>query len=413
MGSLSAGVSSAFGTIRCKMLFLLCLADRTTSYALILATVLLSAESVHASPSLPTPTISFARNSAAPDWIPINPDTRSGIFVHASVNGHPGLVGLYTGLSTRISKDFAHSIAAKPAVGTDNDAVGGLTIEIGNLTLSGAGAHLAEIPGVLAQREGGPVLLQLGDELFEHVAVEVDLSHHRVAFLDPAHLSQPAGAATVPLKRTGDDRTLSLSIEGAPSGQFALWTGNPGYLLVYQHYYEANRLDQRRKTSQRLMPGGVEGTTTVRDVVLGDVRYKAMPAALVPDSVSKVDSSILSGGITLTMLTPFQAIIDYPANLLYLTSVARPNEKDFSKDRLGFVVTKLESIGTVAFVSPGSPAERSGLHKGDNIAAINGKAVRDWSALALADLRFAPSGTAVTYALANGTHRRLVAKDYY
>ena len=56
----------------------------------------------------------------------------------------------------------------------------------------------------------------------------------------------------------------------------------------------------------------------------------------------------------------------------------------------------------VSLVSPGSPAARSGLKKGDSVATINGLPASAWTPIALRSLREEPAGSGVTVVLATG-----------
>jgi membrane-associated protease RseP (regulator of RpoE activity) len=168
-----------------------------------------------------------------------------------------------------------------------------------------------------------------------------------------------------------------------------------------------------RPASNRLIGGNVEPVASVRHVRFGGVDFPAMPAALVPDSVSKADSAVLSGGLSLSMLSAFRVIVDYPHDRLYLIPAAGAADIKFQKDRLGLLLAKQGDTYDVTFVSTNSPAQAAGLKVGDKIALIDGKRPEDWPLLALTNLRFASAGTTHTFTLKGGAVKQVKAMNFY
>jgi hypothetical protein len=254
--------------------------------------------------------------------------------------------------------------------------------------------------------------LQLGEEAFNLVAVDIDYAHHRLAFRDPARLTKPARGVEVPLVELDGEHTVPLSINGAPPVQFELELGNvSGPLLVIPSYAEAHKLLEGRRTSQRLSGKFIEPVVTLDKVRFAGVDFPNAPIALVPDAA--LPPASISGGVGLPLLSHFRLIIDYSHHRLFAIPNAGAARAPFAKDRLGLVVAKQGDELGVTFVSPGSPAEAAGFAKGDKIAALDGKPAAVWSDLAIITLRFADSGSHFTFTMKDGAVRRVQATDFF
>jgi len=242
--------------------------------------------------------------------------------------------------------------------------------------------------------------------------VDIDYSHHRLAFRDPTRVARPTRAVEVPLIKLDGERTLPLSINGAPLVQFELEIGNvSGPLLVVPSYAEAHRLLEGRRSSQRLSGKFIEPVLTLDHLGFAGVNFTEVPIALVPDAA--LPPASITGGVGLPLLSHFRLIIDYPHDRLFAIPNAGAARAPFAKDRLGLVSAKQDDELTVTFVSPGSPAEAAGFSKGDKIAELDAKPAAAWSDLAVITLRFADSGTRFTFTMKDGAVRRVRASDFF
>ena len=73
------------------------------------------------------------------------------------------------------------------------------------------------------------------------------------------------------------------------------------------------------------------------------------------------------------MFRPFKLTMDLGRDRLWLQRNGK--SADFPKDRSGLFTLLEGDHFNVLHVSPGSPADRAGLKKGDKLTAINGSAV--------------------------------------
>jgi hypothetical protein len=298
--------------------------------------------------------------------------------------------------------------------GAPGDAIGftGVTVEVGNLTLPDIYAVATDPPQQFAKITGQPVPLQLGEEAFNRVAVDIDYAHHRLAFRDPGRLTKPARAVEVPVLELDGERTVPLSINGAPPVQFELELGNvSGPLLVIPSYAQAHKLLEGRRTSQRLSGKFIEPVVTLDHLRFAGIDFPNAPIALVPDAA--LPPASVTGGVGLPLLSHFRLLIDYSHDRLFAIPNAGAAHVPFAKDRLGLVVAKQGDAFGVTFVAPGSPAEAAGFAKGEQIAVLDGKPLSDYSDLAIITLRFADSGSRFTFTMKDGAVRRVEATDFF
>jgi PDZ domain len=376
-------------------------------------TALVAAGAVHADAAPDALKAVFKDGAASSAWIDFKPYKASGIFFPARVNGREVMVFLYGG-PTNIDKTFAASIGLlqKAAAGDGAPTVTGVTVEIGGLTLSNINAGAIDAPPQFAKITGQSVPLHLGEEAFNHIAVDIDYAHHRLAFRDPDRATKPAGTVEVPLIELDGERTVPLSINGAPPVQFELELGNAsGPLLVIPSYAQAHKLLEGRRTSQRLSGQFIEPVVTVDHLSFAGIDFPNAPIALVPDAA--LPPASITGGVGLPLLSRFRLIIDYSHNRLLAIPNAGAANAPFAKDRVGLVVAKQGDELGVTFVSPGSPAEAAGFRQGDEIVALNDKPAAVYPDLALITLRFSDSGTRFTFTMKDGGVRRVQATDFF
>jgi PDZ domain len=377
-----------------------------------------------AASAAPAQTAAFQDGASSTGWIDFDFQDGKRIFIPAKINGHDTVVLLATGLPIPdIDKTFAASIGLPlkqnptPPVtnGKTPDAIPGLQIQIGNLTLPNTTASVVDF-APLASHIGHLLPFLLGDDAFADLVVDIDFAHHRIAFRPPASQSRPAGAVEVPLVRAEHEHLVPVSIEGAPPAEFELGLGNSGEMLVYQSYYEPHKLSEGRRTSKRLAAGTggfiPETVATLRTAEFAGVTFANMPAAFIPASAAGTSNAI-SGDIGLPVLARFRLIIDYPHDRLYALPYAGAMQAPLAKDRLGLTLHKDDAGFAVQFVAPNSPAQAAGFKVGDKVTRIDGKSAQAWPDTLVADLRYGASGTSLLFTMQGGDVRQVKLADYF
>jgi hypothetical protein len=381
---------------------------RASILALLLAT---SAAAADAGTGAPAQTAVFKRGTSSSGWIGFTPYTNLGLYVPVKIDGHDAMAWLWGGPMS-IDKGFADSIALQPAAGAA-DSVQRLEIQVGDLTLRNAGAQLDDLQAqAYTEIIGHPLFFRLGEELFNHVVVDIDFAGHRVAFRDPRSVTKPAGAIELPLVELDGERVVPLAVNGAAPAQFELELGNMnGPLMVTPAYAQAHQLIEGHPTSQRLSGRYSETVVSIDHLGFAGIDFPKTPIAIIPDT--ELPPASITGGVGLPLLAKFRLIIDYPHNRLYAIPNAEASRTPIAKDRIGLILSKGDSQFSVVFVAPNSPAEAAGFKKGDKIAQIDGKPPGAWPRPAIIKFPMADSGTAHSFAMADGTLRQVEAADFF
>lgn len=368
----------------------------------------------------------FQGGATSTGWIDFDFQGGDRIFFPAKINGHDVDVLLDSGAGvSAIDKGFAASIGvaskggftAPGTGGIDTTGfVGGVEIQIGDLTLHGVNAATFDLAPIGA-RMGHPLPFVLGDEVFNELAVDIDFAHHRIAFRDPASLEAPAGAVEIPLRRIFGNRSVPVSVEGAAPVEFEFDLGNGAPLEIDPAYYQSHDLLAGRRTSQQ-MGGGVGGfhaetIASLRHFAFAGVDFADVPATFTPDTLSGSNSNVVVGNIGLSVLARFRLIIDYAHDRLYAAPYADAASAPFARDRLGLSLVKGDGGFSVEFVAPGSPAQGAGFKAGERISHIDGKPALAWSDAALTQLRYAAAGSSLTFTMADGAVKKVQLANFY
>lgn len=345
----------------------------------------------------------FTGKAQSTGWIPFSPEPRSGIFIPATINGHPMDVLLVTGLPlSDIDQTFASSLDTADDKRNAGDVVHDLDIQIGPLRLDQTDAAVMDF-GPLSRHTGRRVQFLLGDEVFKSLVVDIDFPHHRICFSKTSEPAIPANAVEVPLKMIDGLPLIPISIEGGAPVEVEMGIGNTGDALIYQGYYERQRLLESRRLSKRLAAGsgGItpEPIGLLQRLELAGFTFRDVPAAFISDALAGTKSDSVSGDLGLPVLSRFRLIVDYAKERLWMIPDEASLRKPFAQDRLGLWLRKDGSDLVVEFVAPGSPAEQSGLVVGEKITKINGRSALDWNPRSLENLRLDPKVRTVTLTL--------------
>lgn len=372
-----------------------------------IAMILLGAAAASAQPPPPL-NISFAHGASSSGWIDCRVVEGLGILVPVKVNGHETTAYLYGGPSSMDK-------AAMSSLGLISEAEAksnGVELEIGDLSVRDFAVANAKLG--ISVRAGTPVPLQLGEEIFKKLAVEIDFTHQRIAFRDPASVTKPKGAVEMPLTFVGDEWVVPVTVSGAAPALFEVELGNvSGPLLVTPQFAAEHKLLEGKKTSQRLSGKFTETVVSVPNLGFAGVETVAAPIALIP--ASEVPPAPIAGGIGLPMLERYDLVIDYSHNRLFATPHKDAVSAGFFKDRLGVVIRldDTNSVGNVVFVSTGSPAEAAGFKVGDKITAINGHTVGSLPLMQVLLTQYTEAGKAFHFTMEQGGERKVTSADFF
>jgi predicted aspartyl protease len=322
---------------------------------------------------------------------------------------------------TTLDKAFAARIGLTGGQKIEAQGVGGMqeaelfqnvTIEAGNLKFSGATVVAIDLTQV-AKAIGRPMPVVLGRELFVNSVIGMDFDRGEMTLSSPQGFTPPAGAHEVKLTRDGTLHYLPISVDGLPPVEAAFDLGNGGAVSLSQEY-------QVKQPTITALPyaiglsGGVGGLHETRRVTLPKVEIGGFRFDNVPADLGGQPGGPYAGkaNVGIQMFRPFKLTLDLAHDRIFLERNGKPAE--FTKDRAGMFALLEGDHLNVLHVSPGSPADRAGLKKGDQLTAINGTAVDpSFFSGELANWARGKPGTQVAITKADGTTVTLTLTDYF
>ncbi|WP_342380402.1 aspartyl protease family protein [Myxococcus stipitatus] len=370
----------------------------------------------------------FAKGRRTTGFIPFEFFNENRVYIPAQVNGRATPVLLDSGAAmTVVDAAYARELGLKvqgqiAAVGSGGQApaqfASGVDITLGDLRLTGLTVVVIDLAEV-ARQIGHPLPVILGKEAFNQLVIDVDFPNRRIAFHASASFKPPPRAVRLPLvESTGGQREVPLSIEGRPAIRVLFDVGNGGALSLFPAYWQQADLLKGRRSSKTL--SGAVGGLRERDVaILKSIEFAGVTLRNVPTVFDDAGNSIsttdrLAGNVGLAILARFRMITDYATDTLMLVPDARALKQPFRRDRSGLIAIPSEGRLVVKMVAPGSPAAATGWAQGDEIVAVDGKAIApDYSSSSLSQWRYRAAGQTVVLTLKDGTQRRLTLSDYY
>lgn len=373
-----------------------------------------------ASAQIAKPTVTAIPN-ASPE-IPFDLFRGSRIVLTARVNGVETPMMLDSGAGvTTLDDDFAKKIGLKPGMKITAQGTGGseqgelvqdVTIEAGNLKLTGATVLVLDLEKI-EKAIGRPLPAVLGRELFVNSVIGLDFDRQLLTLSPSIGFAAPAGATEVKLSKEGTLHYLPVSIDGLPPVEAALDLGNGGALSVSKEYFNAN--PRLAKLPYAIgLGGGVGGLHEDRRTTIPTVTIAGFTLPGVPADFRSAPKGPYAGRANagILLFKPFHVTLDLGHDRMWLKRTSAP--LDFPKDRVGMFVLLEDDHFNVLHVSPGSPADKAGLKKGDKLVAVGGEKVGPgFYASKEANWAKEPVGTKVDVTKADGQTVTVTLANYY
>lgn len=272
--------------------------------------------------------------------------------------------------------------------GQGDDILAGITPEL-KMTMKGLSSHFLHAAVLendifgLSNYAGIRIHGLLGFEFFSKLAVGLDFSDSTLTAFPSGKFKGFSKGATMPLSIENNRPYLQTTVtreDGSQTLDKLIVDLGAGHALTLEN------LPDKSVYSTKFIPGnlgfGIKGIIVgsigrVKALDLGRYKLTNLIVSYPEDSYTKDLSVSRDGNLGIATLKKFKVVIDYEAGAMYLKpgqGFDVPFEHDMSGLQYYASGDKLDHI-VIDRVEPGSPAEKAGLEKDDEIISINFKPV--------------------------------------
>ncbi len=295
-------------------------------------------------------------------------------------------------IDTRIAKELGLSVQVKEKSTATESSIGAGVISGISLALPGVTTFnqtVAVLPlEFLSSILGQPIAGLIGYDFISQFVIEVDYAARKMNMYGPATYKYCGSGDVLPIKFMDKSPfiTIKIAMEGreAAGGMFEFATESSGTLVVQRSFAEAHQLLKSVKGFRLGNVGDAGGGMSrtlqgrVRNIQVGRFMINNPVVTFSQAEGAKADGDGQVGG---EVLRRFRLILDYSRQRVILEPnqhLAEPVEADMS----GFeLVAEGEGLKTLTIneVLANSPAAEAGLQEEDELTAINGLAVTEFS----------------------------------
>ena len=317
------------------------------------------------------------------------------MFVQLRVNNSRPLRFLFSTASTsiidtRIAKELGLPVQGKEDLGgIEAGLIHGISLALPGVTA--LNQTVAVLPlEFLSSWMGQPVAGLIGYDFISQFVIEVDYATRKMNVYAPASYRYSGSGDVIQIKFIDKSPFIAVKItmEGgeAVEGTFELETGDSGVLVVQRSFAEAHQLLNSTKGFRLGNVGGVGGSMSrtlqgrVRNIQVGRFVINN-PLVSFSQAEPGKEATDGDGQIGGEVLRRFRLILDYSRQRVILEPnkhLAEPVEADMS----GFeLVAEGEGLKTLTIneVLANSPAADAGLQEEDELTAIDGRPVTEFS----------------------------------
>ncbi|WP_213807365.1 PDZ domain-containing protein [Granulicella sp. dw_53] len=217
----------------------------------------------------------------------------------------------------------------------------------------------------------------VGWEFLQRFAVRMDFQRNELTFYALPHFTYVGSGAAVPLilNKHGNGIYLDAKVDGI-RGRLQLDSGNETGLFLNAAFVDKHHLPGLLHATLRGYNGkGLGGDAPeawfarLHTLDLGSIILRNPVVRLLTAKDNYVQK--LAGNIGQSTLKHFAVTVDCRHRVMYLEKLPGWDTRELF-NRAGLIYDDLPGGDEVKTVFPGSPAESSGLKRGDLITAING-----------------------------------------
>jgi hypothetical protein len=322
------------------------------------------------------------------------------VLVHVSINGAPPVEFILdTGASlSLLDESYAYSLGLRAEGKSGVNGIASSSevrfARVKSIALAGpdsATAALRDFRVVLIDiAEGGKMMLWkkpmgiLGADFLSRFVVEIDYDNQMVKLYDPAKFQYAGEGAPIPFELDGNCPIVDMIVDGTCEGKFLVDVGNSFHFTVHGSMVRGCRMIGTKKRAEvEVSGGGIGGgfvSTLCRldSVQIGPFSWSEPVAALALHTTGGIGSKEISGNIGNSVLERFKCTFDYAHQVLYLEPGRRFPERD-RVSRFGALFIRYGFKVYAGDVMTHSAAYEAGLRWFDEIVAVDGKPLDDWT----------------------------------
>jgi hypothetical protein len=216
----------------------------------------------------------------------------------------------------------------------------------------------------------------IGYSFLRKFIVRIDYDSQKIQVFTPGLYKYPRGGYVIHPGFNGlPFHSITVKDEKPVLGKFIFDTGAGLCFLLSQDFVDDSMFISKKR---KILPTQAEGLggkklmniTVLKDITLGPYHFKKVPVYIFNDEFNVTSYPFLGGLIGNDLLRRFNAIINYPEQIIYL----KPNHHyidpfDYSYTGLGIYMEEGEI--KVIDIIPNSPGDKAGFRTDDIIYAVD------------------------------------------
>lgn len=217
----------------------------------------------------------------------------------------------------------------------------------------------------------------IGYSFFSRYIVKLNFDSLMVEVFEPGKIDYPKGGTLLhPLFTALPIQPLSIRDERKINANFYIDTGAGLCFLMSKQFQDDSLVLKKRRRPIAIQVQGLGGKkemllTIIKQVQIGPYKFRKVPTNILDDEFNAISYPFLGGLIGNDILRRFNMILNYPRREIHLIPNKHYND-DFDYSYTGMNIYYIDGDIIADDVIKGSPADASGLKKGDVILSVNG-----------------------------------------
>ncbi|MEZ5358614.1 MAG: aspartyl protease family protein [Candidatus Zixiibacteriota bacterium] len=282
------------------------------------------------------------------------------------------------------------------------------------LTFKEQKAAVIDINSLFREWSGFEIAGILGYDFLSRLVVKIDYANELISFYNPETFEYKGFGKVIDVDLSGNSILIPLTVEGEFGGMWNMDVGAGGMGFQYPFAKEHGLLDRKGILTQGAGAGGSHENHSIlcKTVEFGGFVVNDLVFSMPLDQPKGAfGSGEITGNVGNTLFEHFIMYVDYKNHKVILEK-GDNFDKKMPRDNSGLGIRFIDGEYVVGFVSPGTPADKSGFKANDAIVKINGLPAKAFGGLAeIRELFDAEPGTEYKIVVnRDGTSKELIIK---